>query len=198
MKNHLLISRTIIPALALGLIACAVSAFAQSERPPMDNLAQLKNALQTAGVSALTSTQESSIQALITAFRDAHKPSPVAAGQDARTAYENAILNGDNATAAAQAAILANAQTADIAQREKDAAVFAISAISILKTNAGQVEGLVASMGANRFVRLVLGLAGGPGGFGLRGGGPGRGGNGPGGFGRNAPARGGARPASAN
>jgi hypothetical protein len=198
MKTCLLISRTLILALALGLIAGAVSAFAQSERPPMDNLAQLKNAIQTAGVSALTSTQESSIQALIIAFRDAHKPAAVAAGQDARTAYENAILNGDNATAAAQAIILANAQTAAIAQREKDSAAFAISVISILKTNAGQVEKLVANMGASRFVRLVLGLAGGPGGFGTRGGGTGRGGTGSGGFGRNAPARGGARPASAN
>jgi hypothetical protein len=198
MKTYSNIVRTLMLVLTLGLIGGAVSAFAQSGMPPMDNLAQLKNALKTAGVSALTSAQESSIQALITAFRDAHKPSPNTAGQDARAAYENAILNGDNATADAQAAILANAQTADRAQRDKDAAAFAINVIAILKTNAGQVEGLVSNMGASRFVKLALGLAGGgPGGFGPRGGGPGLGGDGLRGFGRNATARGGARPASA-
>ncbi len=177
MKTRLHTSRLLIPVLTLGLISGITISAAQQDVPPMDALAPLKAALQAAGASALTSAQESSIQTLITQFRNAHqKPAPNTDIQNARTAYEKAILNGDNATAATQAGIIGNAQAADMVQRETDSASFAIGVIAILKTESGQVDALIAQVGTSGFVRMVLGLAGGrPGGFGPRPGGPGPG-----------------------
>jgi len=160
---------------------------AQTEMPARDDLAGLKNALAIAGASALTSTQESSITTLIAEFRSTHKPSQNTALQTARTAYENAILGSDSATAASQAVVIGNIQSAEMVKRESDAAVFAINAVNILKTQSGQLDALITQMGSSGTVRLLLGLGGGPGG-------PGRGGpGGPGGQG--APGAGGRGPA---
>ena len=157
-------NRLLIPLLALALVSGTAATMAQTEMPARDNLAGLKNALQNAGAAALTSTQESSINSLIADFRGAHKPSPNTALQTARTAYENAILSGDQVTAAAQAQVIGNAQSAQMVQRETDAAVFAIGVVNILKTQSGQLEALIAKMGSGGAARLLLSLAGGPGG----------------------------------
>lgn len=171
--------------LALTLAVGAATAMAQAGLPARDNLAGLKNALEGAGAAALTSAQESSINTLITEFRNAHKPTANSALQTARAAYENAILSGDSATAASQAAVIGNAQAAEMAQHESDVALFAIQVASILKTQGSQLDALISKLGSGKAVRLLLGLAGGPGGFGP--GGPGRGGPGPQGMRRGAP-----------
>lgn len=168
----------LIPILVFGLMIGIRQGMSQGQQqPPMPPpVTQLNNALQAAGASALSSAQEESILALIKAFRDAHQPQPNAAVQSARAAYESAILNGDSATAASQAQIIAGAQTADILQRETAAAVFAINVLSILKTDSAQFSALKTTLGERGLVRLVLDLEGRPGG------GPGQGrGRGPGG-----------------
>jgi hypothetical protein len=108
---------------------------------------------------------------------DARRDQPQTARSDegARTAYENAILNGDSATAASEAVALSNARAAGMAQREADAAALAIRIIEVLKVDSTtQVDALVTQLGKSGFVRLILSLAGGPGGFGPGGRGPGR------------------------
>jgi hypothetical protein len=156
MKISAHISRLLVPALVMGLMSGAALAPAQPERLSIDELAPLKDAIQLAGVTALTSAQESNIRALIATFKNTHKPSFIAAAQEARTTYENAILYGDNVTAESQAEIIGKAQAAEMIQREKDVAIFAINVISILRSNPGQVEGLVLRFGGSRIVRLAI------------------------------------------
>jgi hypothetical protein len=157
--------RWLIPVLVLGWTSGITLAPAQTDMPQVDALAGLKTAISNAGATALSSTEESSINALVTQFGSAHQPSPNTALQSAQTAFENAILAGDSSTAASQASIIANTQAADMAQRETDAAALAISVITLLKTG-GQLDAMTAQLGANRVVRLVLNLAGWPGGGG--------------------------------
>jgi len=194
MKACVHIIRLLIPVLVVGLMSSAVLVLAQQDRPPVDELAPLKDAIQLAGVSPLTPAQESSILALIETFKNTHTPSPSTAAQDARTIYENAILYGDTATAENQGEIIWKNREAEIIQHEKDAAIFAINVISILRTNLGQVEGMILRIGGSRLVKVAISLVERPGdaGFeppifypGLRGSGPGpRGfGFGPRGFG---------------
>jgi hypothetical protein len=174
MRTKVHLGCLLMPVLALGFLSASKVSLAQPAMPALDELARLKNALQAAGASALTPDQESSIQTLIAEFRDAHpKPVPNTALQNARRAYEDAILNGDNATAAAQALIIGNAGAAETVQRETDAADFAIKLIAILRTGSGQADALIAQMGTGGLVRLALSFAGGPGGPGPRMGRPG-------------------------
>jgi hypothetical protein len=174
MTNKRDIGRLLKPVLALALISGTVVVMAQTNAPARDDLAMLKVALQDAGAAPLTSAQEANINTLIADFRSAHRPSPNAAIQSARSAYETAILGGDSATASAQAQAIGNGQAADMVQRESDVAEFAINVVNILKTQSGQLEALTAKLGASGTVRLLLNLAGGPGGGPGRG--PGRGG----------------------
>ncbi len=177
MKNRFHTGRLLIPVLLLGLTGGAALAFAQPEMPSTDILARLKNSLQAAGASALTSPQEASINTLIVEFMNSRQDQPQAAPDDesARTAYEDAILSGDSATATSEAETLANARAAGMAQREAEAAALAIKIIEVLKVDStAQVDAIVTQLGKRGFVRLILSLAGGPGGFGPGGRGPGR------------------------
>ena len=157
-------SSLITTLLLTALAVFSVTSWAQT-RIPRDPLAHLKNALQEAGAPALTSAQETALDALITAFRSAHQtpPTPGTAVQSARAAYDNAILNQDNAGAAAQAAIIANDQAANSLQRQTELANFGIEVIKVLKSSGDQVTPLVTRFGTGGAVRLVLSLAGGPG-----------------------------------
>jgi hypothetical protein len=173
--------------LVLALIAGTAAVLAQTTLPTRDDLAGLKNALQNAGAPALTSEQENTINTLIGNFRSAHKPSQNSALQTARTAYENAILAADSATAVSQAQVIGNVQAAEIVKRESDAAIFAINAVQILKTQSGQLDALITKMDSSGTARLLLSLVAGPSG-------PGRGGpGGPGG--QRGPGAGGRGPA---
>jgi Spy/CpxP family protein refolding chaperone len=166
-----------IAIFACGLTLAAAAAWAQ--RGPgrdgtFDRLSRLKRSLSDAGAPALTQSQEDKINALITAYRDAHKPPERGSGTSAaRTEYNNDILNGDSVGAAKQAASIAAAMTADMTTRLTDEAKFAVDVIAQLKTNGDQIGLLQKQLGNDRTVGLLLSLAGGPGGFGGRMGGPG-------------------------
>lgn len=174
MKSQLNIRLLLISVLAIGLIASAATVQAQTQR--MAPLAPLKKALQAAGASELSSEQESDIRALILEFRNAHRrPGQDGDGQNARKAYEEAILNGDSAGAAAQAEIIAQAQFDNAVQHQTDAAAFAVDVIGILRADSGQADVLITQMGTRGFVRLILSLVGrpdGPGPMGRPGGPP--------------------------
>lgn len=126
-------------------------------------LVPLKNALQTAGATALTSAQEASINTLVTNFRASHTP-PAAdsAVEAARSAYDNAIVAGQKSAALAQIPTIANEMAANAAARLQENAGFLISVVQVL--DAGQVNSLVKQFGASRVVRLIEMLGGGPGG----------------------------------
>jgi hypothetical protein len=165
MKRKLPVGRIGIALLVLGLASAVPIAAAQQDTSRMNPLAPLKNALNAAGAPGLTAEQESRIQELLKEFRDTHH-GPIQNEDilNARTAYEDAILNGDSAAAAAQARILGSAQAAEMVQRESDAADFAINVINILRADPGQADMVIAQIGARDFVRMILRLAGGPGG----------------------------------
>ena len=157
------------------MLLCALAlmntAFGQSQRDP---LGQLKRAITQANAPTLTSTQESAITALITAYKDAQPDEPDATIEAARDAYVAAILAGKLADAQAQATIIAN-QSAILAKNRLDAqAKFDIDVLTIL-SNGGQLDPLNTKFGADRVLGLVSSLAGSGGGF--DGGGPGGGGH---------------------
>ena len=157
-------SSLITTLLLMALATVSGTSWSQA-RMARDPLARLKYALQEAGATALTSDQESTLSALITAFQTAHHtpPAPSTALQNARAAFDTAILNQDSGGAAAQAAIIANEQAANGLQRQIDVANFGIEVIKVLKSSADQVTPLVTRFGTSGAVRLVLSLAGGPG-----------------------------------
>lgn len=160
-------SMMLLCALALSLN----TVFGQSQRDP---LGQLKRALTQANAPTLTSTQESAITALITAYKDAQPDEPDVTIEAARDAYVAAILAGKLADAQAQATIIAN-QSAVLAKNRLDAqAKFDIDVLTIL-SNGGQLDPLNTKFGADRVLGLVSSLAGPGGGF--DGGGPGGGGH---------------------
>jgi len=141
----------------------AIQGFAQQET--MNPLARLKIALARAGATALAPAEETSLTALITAFRADHgPPAPSSAAQSAQTALETAILAGDTATASSEAQILAQARSRDMAQREADAAVLAINAFAVIRGDSSRLTAPETCLGTSGLVRLLLGLAGGPGG----------------------------------
>ena len=151
---------------ALVVLLLAMTAAGQDQnRRTRDPLGHLKNALQEASATALTSAQETSLTALITNFRTAHetRPTPSTAEQNARTAFDTAILNQDSAGAAAQAAIIATELGVNSIQRQKDLANFGIEVVKILRTSGDQVNPLITRFGSSGAARLILSLAGGPG-----------------------------------
>ena len=163
----------VLATLAMGLLAMG-SGLIWGQPSPPDPLARLNRALTDAGAPALNSTQEAQLTALITTARSnrpGHQPSPEV--QAARAAYNNALLAGDTNTAVAQAAVIANATTAEIKTRLEADANFVVQALNILKSNGDQIGALQKSIGNEGLLRLVSSLAGGPGGFrGGFGGGP--------------------------
>lgn len=146
------------------------TAFGQTTQ--RDPLAQLKRAITQASAPTLTSTQETALTTLITAYKDAQPDEPDATIEAAREAYDAAILAGKLADAQAQATIIAT-QSASLAKARLDAqAKFDIDVLTIL-SNGGQLASLNTKFGADRVLGLVESLAGQGGGG--PGGGPGGG-----------------------
>src|SRR5438045_3158954 len=108
-------------------------------RPQHDALGFLKHALTEANAPALTSQEETELNTLITNFRQAQPHGPDQTLQSAHTAYTNAILAGDLATANAQATIIANHTAALGTSRLQAEAKFDADVITILK-NGGQFD----------------------------------------------------------
>jgi hypothetical protein len=159
----------VFAVLAIGLSGIG-SGLIRAQTSTVDYLARLTRALADAGAPALTSTQEQQLNALITAARSNRQGrEPSAEVQAARTAYDNALLAGDVNTAAAQAAIIANATAAHMRTRLEADANFVVQAMNVLRSNGDQIGLLQKSIGNAGLLRLMSSLAGGPGG-GFRGG----------------------------
>ena len=175
--------------LLLSFAVILPSALAQRPGGPPQQpnvLAGLKHALEEAGAPALSAAQETQLEDLIKAYRQAQGQSgPSDAVQAAHRAYDAAILAGNLAAAQAQATIIANALAAGASAHLQAQAKFEIDALNVLKSNANQVNALVQRFGTAGLAGILRGLAGGPqGGPGGPGGPGGRGGpGGPGGFG---------------
>lgn len=160
MKTRALVTYLSVPFFILGLAALSS---AQPGGGRMEGLEVLASSLNNAGAPELTPVQESSLLKLISKFRNAYSsPAGSVDIRSVREEYENAILDSDPETAVAQAAILANAQAAEMDQREGSVAVFAIAAINILKDNPEQYRSLIGHTGRNGLVKLVIELFGVP------------------------------------
>jgi hypothetical protein len=140
-----------------------------------DPLAGLKRAITEASAPALTTDQETALNALITAYRAAQPTGPDEALDAAREAYEDAILALDVAAANAQAAIIVERTAALSSAALQLSAKFKIDVLNNLKTG-GQLDPLAAKYSEERLLSIVSSLAG----RGI-GGGPGGGHGGPGG-----------------
>ena len=144
-----------------------------------DRLAILNQLLDKAGATALDSSQESSLNALITNFRNAHQPgAPDPAEQTARDAYDNAILAKDAPAATSAADNLANLLSTRQRTMMEAETGFQIQALSVL--NSDQVVALQSTIGNNGILRALQsrrgpgpgfgrGMMGGPGMMGGRG-----------------------------
>jgi hypothetical protein len=162
--------------LLAGLTFALAQGQGQGQRQARDPLAGLKRALAEANAPALTTQQETDLNALITAYRNGLPTAPNENLRAAHTAYSNAIAAGDLAAATAAAATIANLTSTLTQARLQAAANLAVQALNVLKTNAGQVEALTTRFGTTGLSRILQSL-GGRGGFGGPGG-PGHGPNG--------------------
>ncbi len=154
----------------LLLLATAGNTFAQ--RPTPDPLRGLKKALEQAGALALTTTQEEQLKTLIQTYRDSQTKEPSAALQAAYDAYEAAILAGNQATANAQAVVIANLRAVAANAHLQAEAAFKLAVIALLKTNGDQAALLRTKFGDEGFLRILDSLAGGGGSGGGHGSGP--------------------------
>lgn len=145
---------------------------AMAQQRQRDSLGFLKRAITEAGAPALTTDQETQLTTLITAYREAHPHEADQAFEDAITAYNNAILAGDQAAITAQITAIVNLRTAALATELQDGAKFKSDVLAILKSG-GQLDPLKQALGGERLIHLIGALAGGGPGF--------RGGPGPGG-----------------
>jgi hypothetical protein len=158
-----------IAVLALCVIIGGASVASANSVSQRDALRSLKRAITEASAPALTADQETQLNTLITAYRDALPDEPDEALEAAREAFDAAILAGNLTAAQAQATIIAN-RTAELTNNKLRAeAAFETGALAVLKTG-GQYDPLVTRFGAERVLALVGSLVGR--GFG---GGPGRG-----------------------
>ncbi|NOT63686.1 MAG: hypothetical protein HOP19_26025 [Acidobacteria bacterium] len=158
-------------AMMVGLLAMsAMMALAQGGRGgsggTRDPLAGLKRAITQAEAPALTATQETAINALITAYRDALPDEADAALETARDAYEAALLAGNQTAANTAADQIAARQAVLSAARLKASAKLTLDILANLRTG-GQLTALNTKFTAERVLSLVRSLAGG-GGFGGR------------------------------
>lgn len=158
-----------IAIVALCVIIGGASVVLANSVSQRDALRSLKRAITEANAPALTADQETQLNTLITAYRDALPDEPDEALEAAREAFDAAILAGNLTAAQAQATIIAN-RTAELTNNKLRAeAAFEIGALAALRTG-GQYDPLVTRFSAERVLALVGSLVGH--GFG---GGPGRG-----------------------
>ncbi len=152
------------------MLSMVGSAFAQ--RATADPLRGLKKALEQAVALPLTTTQEEQLKTLIQTYRSSQSHEPSDALQAALDAYDAAILAGDQATANAQAAVIANLRATTANAHLQAETTFKLAVIALLKTNGDQAGLLRTKFGDDGFLRILDSLAGGHGG---PGGGPGGG-----------------------
>ncbi len=128
------------------------------DRTQRDQLAGLKRALSEAGATALSTDQETALKTLITDYQASRSTTPDAALVAAQTAFENAILAGDLATAQAQAAIIATRKAAVELAALQAEATFKTSFLKTLTT--AQLSALTTRFGTSGLLRLLGGESG--------------------------------------
>ena len=160
----------LVCAIALG----ATATFGQPpQRPQRDGLSFLKRAINEANAPTLTTAQETALNNLITAYKDAQPDDEDTVLEAARDAYNAAVLAGRLEVAQAQATIIANRMAVLNKAHLDGQAKFAIDVLTILN-NGGKLEPLKNKFG-ERVLGIVYSLTGHGGGHG------GDGGRGPGG-----------------
>jgi len=146
------------------LLLCATASSAiiakAQQRPQRDPLEFLKRVITEANAPALSSEQEARLKTLIADSRNARPTEPDEALLSARAAYNNAILEGDLATAQAQAQVIAGRIAELAATRMQARTKFQIDVVNVLKSG-GQLEPLKQKFG-DRLPRIIGFLAGGP------------------------------------
>jgi Spy/CpxP family protein refolding chaperone len=172
---------TVVVMLICAAVSGAIMVGAQQQRPQHDPLGFLKRAITEANAPALSADQETQLTTLITNLRNSHPQGPDETLKAAHTAFNAAVLAGDQAAANAQATIIANRTGELDSARLQTLAKFQIDVLAILKAG-GQLDALKQKFGDH--LLGVIGPLGGPP-FGGHPGGPGGpGGHGPGpGFG---------------
>lgn len=120
----------------------------------------LRRALTQANAPALTTDQEAQINTLITTYRNA-LPDNDDALEQARDAFEAAVLAGNTAAAQMQAQNIANLIAAETRARLNAQAQFDIAVLNLLR-NGGQLTPLVNTFGNDRVFSLISGLVNGP------------------------------------
>jgi hypothetical protein len=142
----------------------------------MNPVSFLKQALEEAGATALSSDQETQVQTLIDSIRQAlTSQEPDAKLQAALSAYQESVMSGDLAGAKTAAATLAARETQNSQTRLEDQANWIMQLMALLTPD--QVSKLIAKFetaGAFRIFAGVtghMGFRGFPGG-GMPGGGP--------------------------
>ena len=150
-------------AAAAALILCAMLSSSMNvlanEGTQRDPLRSLRRALTEANAVALTTDQETQINALITAYRDALPDDNDDVVEAARDALNAAVLAGNLTAAQAQATIIANRTAALTSARLVAEAQFEIGVLAILR-NGGQLTALVTEFGNDRVLGLIDSLIG--------------------------------------
>ena len=160
-----ILSLCITAALPNLLLAQGATSSTTTDQTP-DQLGRLKQALSSAGATALTTAQETALTTLIESFRTANTPAISAT----RLAYDNYILAGEPTQAIALIPTLAAEQAAQDLSRTPAGVTFAANAVAILLTS--QLNLLQQALGTDGLVQLIQSLAGGPAGPGNGQGGP--------------------------
>ena len=157
-----LIKAVILSCTFLALAGLSINAQPPGGRGPLGGI---ERAIADANGPALTTDQETAISTLFKNFFESQKPTPNTDLDNAHKAYNAAVLNGDLATAQAQAQIIANLSSAQMASSLQARAKLLTDVIAVLKQG-GQYAALQAKFGDR-----LIGIIGGPGGRGP--GGPG-------------------------
>jgi len=149
-----------IKAVALAMLALVMATtFALGQGRTADPYAALKRALTQAAAPALSTAQETALTALVNEFKAALPDEDDEVLDNAREAYDAAIIAGDLAAAQAQISIITN-RTAQLQDARMQAqAKFSIGALSVLKTG-GQYDLLVAKYGSDRVLGMITMLTG--------------------------------------
>jgi len=157
------------------LVAITASVSAQPpDRPmrgagPMNAVSFLKQALEEAGATALSSDQETQIQALIDSIRQTlMSQEPDAGLQAALSAYQEAVLSGNLTGAKSAAATLAAKETQNSQARLEEQANWIIQLMALLTPD--QLNKLIAKFETAGTFRIFAGLTGRMGGRGFPGG----------------------------
>jgi len=168
LRDGLLVRVALSSFLVLGVVLLGM-AQGPPPRPEGDPLRPLKQALEDAGASQLSSDQEVQLKALIKSFHDSlPKPGPPGPGPDdamraAHRAYDQAILAGDVAAAQAQATAIANQMAAIGSAQLRAEASFQIQVLNILKAGGNQLPALLQRFGSAGLPGLLRSPLGGPG-----------------------------------